>query len=185
MTTASTLYTPSVIAALSERTEYEAWLLEAAYEILNQRLEVEGEDELIYPPNGGPPRQISNICVKVVNGDWRPGFLKAGAPLVFVTAFKLLDMLIEWVLVQNGNTSTHRFAEKIKAMKGPVVFPDMIETRPWLRERLIALYEHLEPLRGTIIHAPHFKTAEGTLQVSISKVGRKSGLPNHSVNPRR
>ena len=28
-------------------------------------------------------------------GDWCPGFLEAGAPLVLVTAFKLLDMILE------------------------------------------------------------------------------------------
>ena len=171
MTTDTINYTTSALTELRVRTEYEAWLLEAIYEIVDQRLAVEGVDELIYPPNGGPSTQTIYGVINGSIGDWRPAFLKAGMPLVFVTAFKLLDMLIEWVLVQNGKKPTHSFKEKIRQLKGPVLFPELIETRIWLRERLIALYEHLEPLRGTIIHARHFKTKEGMLQVSSSKRG--------------
>lgn len=90
---------------------------------------------------------------------------------MFVTAFKLLDMLLEWVLAENGQTSTHKFAQKIAALKGSVRFPTLIGSRPWLRERLVALYDQLEPLRGTVIHARHFKGVGGTLQVSSSKGG--------------
>ncbi|MFH1236616.1 MAG: hypothetical protein V1685_06860 [Parcubacteria group bacterium] len=35
----------------------------------------------------------------------------------------------------------------------------------------MGLYEYLEPLRGTILHARHFKTSDGTLSVSNSKSG--------------
>jgi hypothetical protein len=169
MTTHRKNYTTSALTELRVLTEYEAWFLEAVYEIVDQRLAVEGVDELIYPPNGGPPTQTIYGVANIIIGDWRPAFLKAGMPLVFLTAFKLLDMLIEWILVQKGRESTHRFEEKIRELKGPVLFPELIATRPWLQERLIALYEHLEPLRGTIIHTRHFKTTEGMLQVSSSK----------------
>src|SRR5581483_1231728 len=112
------------------RTDYESWLLEAVYQIANQRLAVEGVDELIYPPSGGPPTQTIYGMGSINPGDWRPGFLNAGAPLIFVTAFKLLDMLLEWVLVENGFESTHRFSEKIKALKSSPQFPQILEARP-------------------------------------------------------
>ena len=140
-------------------------------EIVDHRLVIDDEDQLIYPPNGGAPRLISHGTARAQIGDWRPGFLRAGAPLVFVTAFKLLDMLLEWVLAKNGHASTHRFKDKIKTLQTPVCFPPIVETRPWLRERLVALYEALEPLRGTIIHGRHFSTSNGELLVSSSKGG--------------
>lgn len=172
MTPISIPLTPLEMEELREGTEYEAWLLEAVYEIVDQRLPFEGLDEIVYPPNGGPAKHTNYAIGNCVFGDWRPGFLRIGAPLVFVTTFKVLDMLIEWVLTKNGKTTTHRFKQKIQALKGPVLFPTLIETRPWLRQRVVALYEALEPLRGTIIHARHFKTSEGTLRVSCSKGGR-------------
>lgn len=171
MTRASMFCTPNALADLSARTEYEAWLLEAVYEIVDQCLAARTADEFVYPPNGRPPVSKKYASAHMTTGDWRGGFLKVGAPLVFVTAFKVLDMLMESVLIQNGKPQTHSFAYKIQAVKGAVQFPPLIETRPWLRERLCALYEQLEPLRGTIIHARHFRTASGTLQVSSTKRG--------------
>ena len=156
---------------LEDRTEYEAWLLEAVYRIADQPIRFGEFDELIYPPDGSPPAQVLRASGAINIGDWRPGFLKAGAPLVLVANFKLLDMLLEWILVQNGHSSTFRFEQKIQALKGPITFPLLIARRPWLSERLIALYEHLEPLRGTIIHDRHFTSTSGTLEVSRSKGG--------------
>src|SRR3989442_3521393 len=171
ITTSTALYGSTALGDLRVRTEYEAWLLEAVYEIANQRLAVEDVDELVYPANGGPPTQTMYDVASIKVGDWRPGFLEAGAPLVFVTAFKLLDMLVEWVLAENGKPATYKFVQKIAVLKGPVKFPPLMDTRPWLRDRLVALYDKLEPLRGTIIHAPHFKAAGGALRVSSSKGG--------------
>ena len=175
MSTITMQYTPSALTELGERTEYEAWLLEAVYEIVDERLAVSGLDSLIYPPAGGPPTYFAPSVGTVNSADWYPGFLGVGAPLVFVTSFKLLDMLLEWVLEENKKPPTYKFKEKIAEVKKPaIVFPPLIETRAWLRERLIALYERLEPLRGTVIHDRHFKTMGGALNVASSK-GRTVG----------
>jgi hypothetical protein len=171
MTSAESLYPSGSLAELSVRTEYEAWFLEAVYEIVDQRIAASKPDQFVYRPSGEPPVSVKYASSHIMIGDWRGGFLKVGAPLVFVTTFKLLDMLIEWVLVQNGNASTHRFAEKIKALKGAVQFPTLVETRPWLRERLCALYKQLDPLRGTIIHNRHFKSASSSLEISSTRGG--------------
>jgi len=143
---------PIVLDDLRERTEYEAWLLEAVYDITDQPIAVEDACDLIYLPSGASPTQVIHARLQSTLGDWRPGFLEVGAPLVFVTGFKLLDMLLEWVLTENGYSATYRFGEKIAALKGAIQFPELIGSRSWLQERLVAFYEKLEPLRGTIIH---------------------------------
>jgi len=163
------MFGAAALADLQARTDYEAWLLEDIYEIADVRLLIQDHDQVVFPPNGAAPNQTIVGVGDVNLGNWRPGFLQAGAPLVFVTAFKLLDMLLEWVLVENGIRSSFRFAEKIGALKGTIVFPLVLDSRPWLRERLIALYEHLVPLRGTVIHNRHFKSSNGTLTVSSTK----------------
>jgi hypothetical protein len=165
------MFGPTSLQDLKSRTEYEAWLLEAVYDITDQRIAVENVDELIFEPSGTPPTQTIYVAGAINLGDWRPGFLRAGAPLVFATAFKLLDMLLEWVLAENGYPSTSRFVEKIAALKAGVQFPALVDARPWLRERLIALYVELEPLRGTLIHERHFKSTDGGVEVSSSKRG--------------
>jgi len=167
----SGLYAASSIADLEARTEYEAYLLEAAYEIAEHRIAANDPDEVIYPPSGTPPKTVKYFSSNIVIGDWHSAFLKVGAPLMFITAFKILDMVIEWVLVENGSSSTHKFSEKIRELSGSVLFPPLIETRPWLRERLCALYERLEPLRGTVIHDRQFTSAGSSLDVRSTKGG--------------
>ena len=171
MNNGSVRYTPEAIADLTERTEYETWLLEAVYDLAQQPIATNLGDGLIYPPDGGEAKVHGYAAGCIIIRDWRPKFLEVSAPLVLVTSFKLLDMIIEWVLIQNGMVKTHRFKEKKNALKRPIVFPNLIESRPWLRERLIALYKELAPLRGTVIHDRHFQSTEGTLQVSTSRAG--------------
>jgi hypothetical protein len=165
------MFTSASLTDLAERTEYEAWLLETIYNIAEDKLSVV-EDGLVYPANGDPPTYAIGGAISIKFFDWGPGFLNAGAPLVFVTAFKILDMLLEWVLVENGHVSTHEYRRKIEALKKPTVtFPPLIRSRPWLRDRLVALYEKFAPLRGTVIHARNFTASNGDLDVSSSKRG--------------
>lgn len=159
------------ILELENRTAYETWLLEEAYRIVDQPIPVVDVDQLIYPPNGAPPTQTIHAVGHLRLGDWRPGFLNAGAPLILVTAFKIIDMTVEWALEQGGSTSTYRFAQKVKALREGIAFPPLIKSRPWLQERLISLYTAIEPLRGTIIHNRHFTTADGGLCVANSRRG--------------
>lgn len=161
---------------LVERTAYESYLLEAVYKIVGNPFKTEGVDDLIFPPDGSPPAQVIHGMASLELGDWRPGFLNVGAPLVFTTTFKLLDMVMEWTLVQDGRAVDFRFSDKIKRIEGQLAFPRLIESRPWLQERLTALYRNLEPLRGTIIHERHFASTGGDLRVSSSKKG-KVGTP--------
>lgn len=164
-------YDSGALQRLSERTDYEAWFLEAVYTIGEDDLFPTFPDGVIYPSNGASPEYIRHMRGRAVIGDWRSGFLGAGAPLVFVTAFKLLDMIMEWVLGENGATPSFRFQEKIARLSGPISFPGVVECRPWLRERLLGLYRTLEPLRGTIIHDKHFASSDGAVHVSSSRHG--------------
>lgn len=150
---------------LRARAEYESWLLEAVYDVAESPIVTVYPDQLIYPVRGTDPERRHfghgnlNLC------DWRPKFLEVGAPLVLVASFKLIDMLLEWVLEQNGTKANFRFSDKIKRLKKGVLFPDFLDSRPWLGDRLIGLYVNLEPLRGTIIHNRHFKSSGSTLEI--------------------
>lgn len=162
----------SAIQQLSERVAYEAWLLEAAYKLVEQELFPNWPDDAVVYRLGATTPQIFGFArAHIVIGDWRPGFLNAGAPLIFVAAFKLLDMLIEWVLDENGINSTHRFEQKLNHLESSPPFPAAVESRPWLKDRLVGLYKTLEPLRGTVIHGSNFTSTDGTISVSSSKKG--------------
>lgn len=55
--------------------------------------------------------------------------------------------------------------------KAGIQFPTLMESRTWLKDRLIGFYETLNPLRGTIIHAKQFSATNGDLKVSSSRGG--------------
>ena len=157
----------SALIKLAERTEYESWLLEDVYALVEQELFPSFPDAVVYPVDKSKGQFFGVRAMNIDLGDWRPGFLNAGAPLIFVTTFKLLDMLIEWT----GVPSTYRFDQKLQHLRKSLIFPTLIESRDWLKERLISLYSTLEPLRGTIIHDKHFTATDGAIRVSSSKKG--------------
>lgn len=165
------IYNANSFIKLAERTEYETWLLEAVYALIEQEMFPSWPDGVVYALDKSKAQFSLHCRGNSVNSDWRPGFQNAGAPLVFVSTFKLLDMLIEWVLEENGISSTFRFEQKLQHLNRPPIFPPVIESLSWLKERLVGLYRTLEPLRGTIIHDKHFTSTDGAIRVSSSKKG--------------
>jgi hypothetical protein len=133
-------YDSAAIQRLAQQTDYEAWFLEAVYKIVEDELFPTFPDAVIYPANRTPPKFIAHLRGNINLGDWRPGFLNAGAPLVFVTAFKLLDMIMEWVLGENGIKPSFRFQQKLTQLDSSIRFPVTVESKSWLRERLLGLF---------------------------------------------
>lgn len=156
---------------LAELTEYERWFLEAVYDLAGKPLFPTWPDSVVYFPNESKPIITNYMSGNIILGNWRSGFLAAGSPLVFVTTFKLFDMFIDLVLETNRIGRTFRFEQKISQLKNGVQFPTFIESHSWLKDRIVGLYETLEPLRGTIIHDKHFSTSDGNLKVASSKRG--------------
>jgi len=167
-------YSAGAMSHLAERTEYEAWLLEAVYSIAEKQWFPTFPDSIIYPVNSSKPEFSENFDLEsIVTGHWRSEFLNVGAPLVFVTTFKLLDMFIEWIHENNERKKAPFQFEKKKTYLQekyqPPIFPSFIESKPWLKERLIGFYGFLGPLRNTIIHDRHFTSSNGTINVSSRK----------------
>lgn len=177
-------YSPDAISDLIERTQYEAWLLEAVYNITGEEWSLSFPDAVIYPIGSSKPEVINYGSMNIQLFDWRPEFLNAGAPLVFVTTFKLLDMFIEWIFEKNECQVSFRFQDKIKQLKSSSspIFPGFIESRSWLKERLIGFYNLLAPLRNTIIHDRHFTSTDGTINVSSRKKKGQGVNPPIEIN---
>jgi len=156
---------------LRELVGYEDWLLQSVYQLTENELFPEWPDETVYDAETKNPVTTGYGRINIVLGDWRPSFQHAAAPLIFVTSFKLLDMLFEWILKNDGPVG-FRFSEKIKKLAVPNVrYPYFLESRPWLVARLKALYINSEPLRGSIIHSQNFVSENGALHVASSKKG--------------
>ena len=149
-------------------------MLEAVYKVVEAELFPNWPDSVVYAVGMTRPKFFSFGGFRIELGDWRPGFLNAGAPLVFVATFKLLDMFVEWVLEANAVKTSSKFQgfkDKLKDLDRSPVFPVLVESQSWLKERLVGLYRTLEPLRGTIVHGKHFDVSNGGICVASSRGG--------------
>lgn len=92
-------------------------------------------------------------------------------PLAFSAAFKMQDMIVEWILRANGHDKW-RFSEKLKkydqlSATASLVLPDFFEQRPLVGKAFWEIYRFFEPYRGTVTHAGGIViTGNGTLQIS-------------------
>ena len=109
----------------------------------------------------------------MISGDWRPGFLSVGGPLIFASSFKVLDLIVEWVLGDDARTSKGgalQFNQKVTRINEPTrLWPDFLRDQLWIKERFVALYEGLYPYRNTIIHSANFSSVGGGVTVAPSE----------------
>ncbi|OBP17059.1 hypothetical protein A5320_21515 [Rheinheimera sp. SA_1] len=90
-------------------------------------------------------------------------------------------MLMEWIIEINGHTVNFRFSVKQKQLNGDLSFPELIEQRPWLKGRLIGLYNFLEKFRSAIIHHSQFSSLDGLLEIKSTKATNALCISSHQL----
>jgi len=78
-------------------------------------------------------------------------------PLAFSAAFKIQDMVAEWILRAHGVTAwpfSRKLAEYDRLLAGgALVEPDLFSGAPFLARAFWELYRFFVPFRGTVVHA--------------------------------
>lgn len=90
------------------------------------------------------------------------------SPLLFCAGYKLLDMLIEWIIKENEGTSPWKFTQKINILQQraagislPSGFQDVFEP-------LCSLYMNCVKYRNAITHGKWGENANGTLKFDFT-----------------
>jgi hypothetical protein len=92
-------------------------------------------------------------------------------PLAFSAAFKLQDMVVEWILRANG-IAGWRFSEKLAGydrlrIASALAEPSLFSQRPILARAFWELYRFLVPFRGTVVHSGGVSLDQaGTIEVT-------------------
>lgn len=150
---------------LEQRAQYETWLLEEVYRLTDGSLFPTWPDAGLFRP-GRPPEVIAFGALNIVMGDWRPKFLEAGAPLVFVTAFKVLDAFVEWVLDCSGfQVGRKGFKEKTEALASRKTSLPIWMQDADIVDDVVAMYGPLAGWRNTVVHRSGFSQQNGVLTV--------------------
>lgn len=97
--------------------------------------------------------------------------------LAFLSCFKILDGIVEWVLESNfnaGNLAKFRwpFECKVRDIEEPnLVFPPLLVEYDWLKKIAFSIYENLLPFRNEIVHRHSYEVSDGVLVVVDTRKG--------------
>lgn len=175
------MYGQNDIEHLTEKLGYENEVLRF---IANQTEVVDGSVdptliELVSGKRGAIVGAKVHITVSDSIGSGQVGrLLNSISALAFLSCFKILDVIVEWVLecnVNAGNLTKSRWQFDCKAhdIKEPnLVLPSLLVEQDWLRGIAFSLYANLLPFRNEIVHRHSYEVIDGVLVVVDTKKGR-------------
>lgn len=166
------------VADLSEAISYERDALEFIRATLFDQIETNSQaltidlskgknDSGFYPVTAHLTAHIS-----ISAGAVRSALAKL-RPLAFSSAFKMHDLVVEWILRANGS-STWRFKEKVADYErmfrdGSLSEPPALAGWPMGSRAFWSLYKILTPFRNKIVHAGSFSVAGDTLNITAER----------------
>jgi hypothetical protein len=88
-------------------------------------------------------------------------------------SFKLLDMVMEWTIKENGQCKDFTFKSKVMLIDTkPLTFPDFLNSDTHLRAILISLYKSLVSYRNALTHGKWGSNVSGDLRFDFHKSGQ-------------
>lgn len=165
---------------LKDKQAYELWLLNFLRTIKHR----DDPHQVIEIVNGV---HVAITARETLGAGAVENVIKALYPLIFVSAYKLLDMLFEWILEEHQSTRVipkvpWRFSEKINMIKKlnnqrKLRLPGIFTTDQGLYDRFFALYDKMCDYRNAIIHDSSFETPPTGLKIT----DRKGNTISYSV----
>jgi hypothetical protein len=167
------MYSMAARLALEEMLGYERYVLRASVNSFRLHLGKTGPVEIVI--NDQPPHLINLTIEDVAGSASGAQVVQELSPLVFSASYKLLDMVMEWTIRQNGLNCPQGFEAKIKVINTTptLVFPDFLGSDAQMRSVVLALYRVLLPYRNAITHNVWGKNVSGDLQFNFHRKGQQ------------
>jgi len=174
------MYGKSDIERLSEKLGYEKEVLKL---IANQTEVVDGTvDPTLIELVSGKRDAVVGAKVAITVGDSIGSgqiekLLNSILALAFLSCFKILDGIVEWILecnVDAAHLAKFRwpFDCKIQDIKNPnLVLPPLLDKYDWLKMRTFSLYTNLIPFRNEVVHRHKYEVLNGVLVIEDTKEG--------------
>ncbi len=161
---------------LKDKFDYELWLLDFLSE--TQKIYEGGSNiSTITLVNRKSSSRADMSFTEVIGSGAAMKIIDTMMPLTFTASYKILDMIIEWILEENkksGNIQSvpWQFYEKIKIIlstSAQLDYPPLFQSIPYIKDYLSALYLKLLKFRHEIIHKNNFKVSNGKLIIETTK----------------
>jgi len=166
------MYDAPTRTALKERGDYESWLIRECLLVLSEQQGVQAPVTIEVRDDG--TAGIYTQITESLGAGYAAEVVRKLIPLLLTSGYKLLDMVIEWCLYENGITPTRAFfsfKEKIQQSRPATIsWPDFLNSTPHLKEVLTAVYASLRHKRNAIIHHSWGTAQNGALKFDFSYV---------------
>ncbi len=145
-------------AELQDATAYEVGVINELRAILHRQSEAVGDGMAVtlgkYGQNGRLLRNLNMSCHMSVSEDAVWNALDRLRPLAFSAAFKIHDMIVEWILRAN-NINEWSFKKKLDAydsLGATLNEPNLLSSFPALSQAMWSLFRFFVPFRGSVVH---------------------------------
>lgn len=161
---------------LKDRLDYELWLLNFLHQKSDsiQSLNKAGSSETILKPDDIRLRPAKTEIK--IGGKGSSEIIERFYPLIFTSAYKVLDIQFEWILDKNVSKEITYWGYEKKIVKinglfddGELTIPDFFQKHIDIFNRLFRLYQILRKYRNSIIHDNKFKVKKDLLEVNDSE----------------
>ncbi len=108
------------------------------------------------------------------SNDWRPGFNSIGAPLVYIASFKVIDLIVEFILRLSPYKIT-QFEKKIELFDSSDL-PDVMKENSFLAHYLKSIFSNGYKIRNVLVHRSSFVTGSWGIKGEILD-RKEKGVP--------
>lgn len=162
------------IAKLEEKLGYEKWVLREAVLAVEKHHGTVSDQTVVFQLNGTKSHIIS--ISDELGAHKRVEMLEKLSPLLFVTSYKIIDMIFEWILEENVATVPFQFSRKIELLENHInqsnlILPAILISEKQVVDVLFSLYKEWALYRNKIIHGNWGTIINGSLNFSFTDKG--------------
>lgn len=161
---------------VSEKGDYERWVIRECLERLNVERGVQGPLTLIITDTS---RLIQCQVSDHIGSTQAADVVRRLTPLIFASAFKLLDLLIEWALDEHGYSGKPflSFREKVRRTDSGAIltWPSLIGADAGIARCVVSTYAPVRYKRNAIVHGRFGVVRAGNLLFDFEYLDEQSG----------
>ena len=161
---------------LEEQLGYERFVLNACASAVQKSKGQSSEVEIVI--NDVPPHSLHIGITDYVGSHHGAAIVQEISALIFTAAYKVIDMIAEWVIAENQGNCPWPFSDKLAVLDGnaPLQFPGFLSQDARLRTMVVELYRNLQQYRNAITHGEWGKNNDGNLQFNFTRNNRHFAL---------
>jgi hypothetical protein len=165
-----TMFDPAARHELEEMLGYERFVLWECGNAIRGHSGQVGPTRITFHSNG---TQSLQIAVHDTIGETGASMVPKIAPLILTSSQKTLDMLFEWIIVQNDIDCPFQFWKKLEIIKraNSLIYPDFLATDLQIQKAVKGLFKELTPYRNAITHNVWGKAVDGDLKFDFVDLG--------------